>query len=308
MAEKRVDPLERQSELLLLLVESGQALTRAEIVGRVHDYPPDPESARRQFERDKDVLVAQGVPMLTHERFEEWRYEIRAEQFYLGGLDLTWDEQVALDLALAVVRVGDAGPEAGLLHKLGAELDPTLEVLVAVPHESGLAELHDALRRDAAVRFRYRSVDRDVDLWAMCFLNAHWYTVGWDRGRGAQRVFRVDRIEGPVEVVRPGTVTVPDDFDPESVVTDQLQLPGDEPAVAEVWIDSLHAAAVTAGLGDKAASVAQDDGSAVVTFPISHRGAFRSWLFGLLDHAKVLGPPELRDDVVGWLRAMVPPP
>jgi proteasome accessory factor B len=33
-------------------------------------------------------------------------------------------------------------------------------------------------------------------------------------------------------------------------------------------------------------------------------GAFRSWLFGLGDHAEVLGPPEVRADIVAWLEHM----
>ena len=307
MADRRVDPLERQSELLLLLLASDHALTRAQIVEQVHGYPEDPESARRQFERDKQSLLDQGVPLRVLEHPDEWRYAISADDFYLPRLELSFEEQLALDLALAAVRVGEAGPEAGLLHKLGAELDPAAEVLVAVPDERGLAQLHEALRRDGAARFRYHDVERDLDVWAVRFLNSHWYVAGFDHARGGRRVFRVDRIQGEVEVVRPGTVRVPDDFDAEATITDQLGLPGDEPAEAEVWVDALHAAAVAAALGARATSQAQPDGSVIVRFPVSHRGAFRSWLFGLLDHARVVGPPELRDDVVAWLREMVAP-
>ena len=31
---------------------------------------------------------------------------------------------------------------------------------------------------------------------------------------------------------------------------------------------------------------------------------FRSWLFGMLDHARVVGPPPMVDAVRSWLRAM----
>ena len=307
MADRRPDPLERQSAVLLLLLESDGPLTRAEIVERVRGYPPDGESARRQFERDKESLLEQGVPLRVHEHVDEWRYEIRADEFYLPDLGLTWEEQVALELALAVVRVGEAGPEEGLLYKLGAQLDPSAELLISVPEEEGLADLHEALRRDAGAQFRYNGVERDVDLWALRLLNGHWYAAGFDHVRGDRRVFRVDRIESGVEVVRPGTVRVPDDFDAETEITGQLDLPGDAPAMTEVWVDGLHATAVVAALGPRASSTPQADGSVVVSFPISHRGAFRSWLFGLLDHARVVGPPELRDDVVTWLRALAAP-
>ena len=46
-----------------------------------------------------------------------------------------------------------------------------------------------------------------------------------------------------------------------------------------------------------------DDGSVVVELAVTNRDAFRSFVLGLLDHAEVLAPPELRADVVDWLEA-----
>jgi hypothetical protein len=37
---------------------------------------------------------------------------------------------------------------------------------------------------------------------------------------------------------------------------------------------------------------------------VVNREAFRTWVLDLLEHAEVLAPPELRDDIVGWLRAL----
>ena len=34
---------------------------------------------------------------------------------------------------------------------------------------------------------------------------------------------------------------------------------------------------------------------------MTNRSAFRSFVLGFLDHAEVLGPSELRDDMVAWL-------
>jgi hypothetical protein len=42
-----------------------------------------------------------------------------------------------------------------------------------------------------------------------------------------------------------------------------------------------------------------------VTLPVVNRAAFRSWVLDLLDHAEVLGPDDLRDDLVAWLDAIV---
>jgi proteasome accessory factor B len=35
--------------------------------------------------------------------------------------------------------------------------------------------------------------------------------------------------------------------------------------------------------------------------PCANRPAFRSWVLGLLEHAVVLEPVEVRDEVVAWL-------
>ena len=43
------------------------------------------------------------------------------------------------------------------------------------------------------------------------------------------------------------------------------------------------------------------DGSVVVELPVTNRAAFRSFVLSFLDHAEVLEPPELRDDLVAWL-------
>jgi hypothetical protein len=42
----------------------------------------------------------------------------------------------------------------------------------------------------------------------------------------------------------------------------------------------------------------------VVEVEIRSPGAFRSWLFGMRDHAVVLSPPEVVEDVVSRLRAL----
>ncbi len=49
---------------------------------------------------------------------------------------------------------------------------------------------------------------------------------------------------------------------------------------------------VTARLGD---------GSIEVAVPCANVPAFRSWVLGLLDHAEVVGPPDVRRAVVEWL-------
>jgi hypothetical protein len=37
---------------------------------------------------------------------------------------------------------------------------------------------------------------------------------------------------------------------------------------------------------------------------VTNIGALRSWLFELGDHAEVVGPEEVRADIVAWLEAL----
>jgi predicted DNA-binding transcriptional regulator YafY len=47
----------------------------------------------------------------------------------------------------------------------------------------------------------------------------------------------------------------------------------------------------------------RDDG-VVIELRVTNRAAFRTFVLGLLDRAEVLGPVELRDEVVAWLEAV----
>jgi predicted DNA-binding transcriptional regulator YafY len=80
---------------------------------------------------------------------------------------------------------------------------------------------------------------------------------------------------------------------------------GDEPPVeAVVRIDAVLAAKAVADAGSSATVAWEADGSVTLTMPVRDVPNFREWVLGLLDHALILGPPALRDDIVTWLRTM----
>ena len=63
--------------------------------------------------------------------------------------------------------------------------------------------------------------------------------------------------------------------------------------------------AVVREVGESAVVERRDDGGVVVRVPCTNLPAFRSWVIGLLEHAEVLSPREVRDDLVSWLSSMV---
>jgi predicted DNA-binding transcriptional regulator YafY len=57
-------------------------------------------------------------------------------------------------------------------------------------------------------------------------------------------------------------------------------------------------------VGGEAVIEERGDGSVVIELPVTNADGFRSFVLGFLDHAEVLSPPELRDDIVAWLRTI----
>jgi predicted DNA-binding transcriptional regulator YafY len=305
------DRLERLTNLVAVLLETGRPLTLEEIVERVPGYPPERESFRRQFERDKATLREIGVPISLEALYafdQESGYRIHRADYELPPLDLTDDERVALQLAVTAVRLG-AGESGGAgregLLKLGGLESVAAPTLAALPDVPALPALFDAYRRRARVSFTYRGGPRRLDPYGILFRNGHWYAVGNDCDREAIRAFRADRIESGIEPGPGGSFERPEGFDPASALRAEPWRFGDEePVEALVLISATQAGRVEADLGGRAVADRRDDGAIVVRMAVTNREAFRSWVLGLLDHAEVLAPPELRTDMVQWLSAL----
>jgi predicted DNA-binding transcriptional regulator YafY len=71
-----------------------------------------------------------------------------------------------------------------------------------------------------------------------------------------------------------------------------------------VAVDAVQAPWIVDHLGMEAVVERPDDGSVVVELPVTNRESFRSFVLTFLDHAEVLEPVELRDDMVGWLERL----
>ncbi len=304
------DRLERLLNLTATLLDTRRPLTLDEVADRVEPrYPDDRASRHRAFERDKETLRELGIEISVESvdplgGAGDVGYRIRPERYYLPELDLSDEEREALHVAVTAVRLeGDDAREA--LIKLGGLTGESAPAVADLPASPVLGDLFDATAQRAVVTFVYRGEDRELEPYGVVLRLGHWYVVGHDRARDAPRAFRVDRIEGGVSTGGAGSFSPPDAFDPEQYLRDDPLLFGeDRPVRALVLIDPARAGWVVEELGEEAVEERRDDGAVVVGLDVVNREAFRSWLFGLLDHATVLEPPAVRDDVVGWLRAV----
>ncbi len=302
------DALERITNLVALLMEARSPLTQDQIINELAgQYPAGDVAQRGAFERDKAMLREIGVPLesevLGGNDAGRTAYRIDRSRYELADLQLLPDEQAALQLAVAAARLADA--QFGLL-KLGGDRSSAPVVVANIPDLPALPALREASAARAEVGFGYHGSPRRLYPYALLLRERFWYVIGLDVDRNEVRTYRVDRMEGELTVGEVAAFQRPADFDPRATFPSDPKLLGDElTARAEVLIDEPRAAAVARELGDTAVLSHRPDGSIVVDVPCANIDAFRSWLFGLGEHAEVLAPAEVRADVVSWLQAMV---
>ena len=298
--------LERLLDLLAALLEAREPKARVELQRLVPLYPEDDVAARRAFSRDIEALARMGVPVEVVEG-QVPAYRVQREAYELHDPGLTDEEAAALHLALATVELDlPEGSPAESLWKLTGGAAERITApsgsTARLPGSEHLGALWAAVNTRQPVRFGYKAERRVVEPWQLSCQRGHWYLQGLDRSRVAQRLFRVDRIEGPISPVgAAGAFSRPADAGP--AVPPPPWLLGDEVRYeARLWVDADQAELVRA-VGSFAVEEHRPDGSVVLLVPVANPEAFRSFALTLLDHAEVLGPPEARADLVAWLEA-----
>jgi proteasome accessory factor B len=306
-----VDRLERLVNLVAALIDTPRPLSRAEIGERIDGYSSDPEAFRRNFERDKDLLRQMGFPLVMEipDRGtpEDAGYRIPRELYELPDPGLDDAELAALRLAASAVQMEGDWSEAVVraLRKLGGavgdagQANPTTAA-AAVPSEEAAAVVFGAVGERRQVTFRYRGDDRVVDPWRLSFHRGHWYLAGLDHHRGEERLYRLDRIDGAVTPAGPaGAFARPSMA--QAAPPPPWRMGDEEEQIARLWVDAEQATWAKHELGPSTLREERPDGSAVFEVAITNVAAFRSFVLGYLEHAEILGPPALRQDITTWL-------
>jgi proteasome accessory factor B len=314
----RAEPLERLLNLVGLLLETPRPLTFEQIRQVLEPYgQANPDSAKRMFERDKDVLREYGVPLELVD-VDVWGteqgYVIPKEKYYLPEIEFEPGELVAL-LVAAQSGGQDEAAESGARKLLYGVDGGVLAGLGGGPLASGsdarsnlvhaVAEATQELRR---ISFTYRTSqgktgDRDVDAWAMVFRAGHWYLVGHDRERGDVRAFRLSRMVGETRDVGEGSAPPGDFRAADHVDAGPWVAAGDDRAVVLFSQDRAWFAA-SQFPGAEEVGV-EDDGRVVMEIPLADEEAFAAMLLEYGPDAIVRSPASLRDAVVSRLETLV---
>jgi proteasome accessory factor B len=319
MAQPRA---ERLMNLHILLLGAKRFISKDAIREACYsDHPrgaAGDEAFERAFERDKDALRQIGavIEVGSADAFfdDEIGYRIPTEQTSLPEIRFESDEAAVLGLAAQVWQQATLAKATGrALAKLkgqGVEIDPSrLEVVAPAitADEPAFEPLWDAVGKRRQVSFPYQRATevepttRRVQPWGLARSSGRWYVVGFDVDRGAERVFRLSRIVGPVRASgKSGAYDVPAGTDVRAVAR---RLSPSFPSVrAELRVRS----GTGVGLRRRAESVTPIDGRAgwdliVLEGPV-HELADEVLTYGA--DVVVEGPPALRDEVVTRLRAV----
>jgi proteasome accessory factor B len=307
-----VAKLDRLLNLTAALLETRVPMTAEEIRERVPGYSDSDEAFHRSFERDKDDLRELGVPIETvsvghHEQIRS-AYTIDRDRYELPDPGFEPDELAALQLAAAAVQLEGLDPDDAddALRKLGgltpAGTTGSTAQLGEVPTPTSLLDLFVAILERREVRFGYGDLERTVQPHRLQFERGRWYLTGHDLVRADRRSFRLDRIDGAVSVGEPDAFEAPQAVS--GVRLRPWELGEGEAVRADLLLDADIARSVLNEDPGLEVIERRDDAAVVVRLTVRNRDALRNFVLTLLDRAELLGPPELRDDLLEWLRSM----
>ena len=251
MSAKRT---ERLLNLVIALLSTRRGFTKHELFDEIELYgeASTPEAREKLFDRDKAFLREQGIPVESYSEetyFEDnttQRYRIRHDAYRLPGVQFSPEESAVLALAARMWDQASLGSSAArALRKLQAR--------GVLPEDAGRIPVQPSIRTNdphfddiwraattrVPVTFGYRpagadaSAVRRVQPWGMGSRFGHWYLVGYDLDRGAERIFRLSRMEAPVRL-RPGSYTVPEGFDIDASLASLDDVHAPRPATVEV--------------------------------------------------------------------------
>ena len=277
---------QRQLRLLTRLAQAmPQWVNRDELAAELF---PGAKAPRDAIARDKRALLAVG-----------WNLEQRGE-----GADMAWrlvagdprlrttlsDEQLR-ELARAARVSGFDPATLGLPATSSTGADAGAPIDGALREAIHLEEILHARRYRCVVTLTYKDRRRELQLDDVRRTSTgRWRNIA--REDGLQKQFRLDRCDD-VRVGPPGSAS---EAQPAVQDMDPLTISDGEPVDAEVLVAPEHEGRIIRELGSAVTRLEGSDGI-LLTIPVTNRWLWRMRLYQLGTRVRLLGPPQLCDEV-----------
>lgn len=318
-ASAKNPPEERLVNLVVALVATEQGLTKDTILRSVSGYREQSDAGaskdalEKMFERDKENLRRLGVPIETigdwadPDDLREARYRIPTAEYELPeDIAFTPAELALLNLAGGVWSEGSMSADArsGLrkIRALGISVDePIIGYSPRISlREPAFAPLQQAIESGRIVTFSYLKPGEDaprtrrVQPLALVEYEGRWHVFGNDLGVGAERTFLLTRIVEGVTITR-------ETFDP--ALRDGA---GDRALAGLAEVAARNIALLEVNPGTEAAlrlSRRAETAEQGIRVPYVDAHVFADELASYGPEVRVVGPDDLRDQVIARLRA-----
>ena len=324
---KDTEKLIRQLSLISYLMAERRPVTAQEIRRDVEGYSAMNEDAfARRFYADRSELEALGIVLSVEKPVdglvEQETYSLPPENFHLPPIEFTDRELAGAAYRAAParrrVRLRRAAPARAPADLVGppqpaAARPSSTRSRSGSPGSAGghelsqrLAKIETAIFRRKTIVFDYYTMERDelgtrrVDPYQLLYQGGQFYLVGYAHEREAIRVFRLSRIRGKVGYATKAEHDFqrPADFDPRAYANRIDWQFGDPVGTAEVWIGRRIAWQIERHFGRYGEMrPAEDDGDRVFVTPYANARQLISWVLGLGENARIIGPPELVEEL-----------
>jgi proteasome accessory factor BC len=333
---KDTEKLIRQLSLISYLMAERRPVTASEIRRDVEGYSGMNEDAfARRFYADRSELESLRIH-LTVDRpadgaAEQESYSLRSENFHLPPIKFTDTEHAALQTALQLLdgEFAYAEPLRLALQQISWGRPNTLRapeqrsVALGITASAGghelslrLAKIETAIFRNKTITFDYYTMTRDevgarrVDPYHLLFQGGEFYLLGYAHEREAIRVFRLSRIRGKVSYATKAEHDFrrPADFDPRAYADRADWQLGEQLGIAELLLHERIAWQIERHFGRFGEVVSAEghggEDDSVLRTGYSSPRTIVSWVLGLGENARLLGPPELVQDMGRRLAAL----
>jgi proteasome accessory factor C len=323
---KDTEKLIRQLSLISYLMAERRPVTALEIRANVEGYSGMNEDAfARRFYADRAELESLGIVLAVDHPVdgmaEQESYSLPPENFYLPAIEFTDAELAALQTALSLLdgEFAYAEPLRLALQQITWGRPSPLRspdqrsVALGITASAGghdlsqrLVKVDTAISRRKTITFGYYTMERDaegdrkVDPYQLLYQGGQFYLVGHAHERDDVRVFRLSRIRGKVSYATKAEHDFqrPDDFDPRVFANRIYWQFGDPVGEAEILVADRIAWQIERHFDRYGSFRDADDGRGrVFATPYANPRSVISWALGFGEHARVLGPPELTQEL-----------